>query len=66
MYAFGGNNVARSLDWVNAYDNAVDQWRTKTSMPSSLGFVRAETIGDKIYIFDTNITLEYTPSNDIQ
>jgi N-acetylneuraminic acid mutarotase len=66
MYAFGGNNVARSLDWVSAYDNAVDQWRTKTSMPSSLGFVRAETIGDKIYIFDTDITLEYTPSNDIQ
>lgn len=66
MYAFGGNNVARSLDWVNAYDNAADQWVTKTSMPSSLGFVRAETIGDKIYIFDTNITLEYTPSSDIQ
>jgi len=65
MYVFGGNNVARTLDWVNAYDNAIDQWITKTSMPSSLGFVRAETVGDRIYIFDTNTTLEYTPSNDI-
>jgi N-acetylneuraminic acid mutarotase len=65
MYVFGGNNVARSLDWVNAYDNTVDQWMPKTPMPSSQSFVRAETIGDKIYIFDTNITFEYTPSNDI-
>lgn len=66
MYVFGGNNVARSLDWVNAYDNLLDQWMPKTLMPSSLGFVRAETIGDKIYIFGTNTTLEYTPSYDIQ
>ena len=66
MYVFGGNNVDRTLDWVNAYDNSLDQWMPKTLMPDSLGFVRAETIGDKIYIFDTNATLEYTPSYDIQ
>ena len=66
MYAFGGNNVARSLDWVNAYDNSLDQWMQKTLMPSSLSFVRAETIGDRIYIFATDTTLEYTPSYDIQ
>jgi N-acetylneuraminic acid mutarotase len=66
MYVFGGNNVERSLDWVNVYDNASDQWSSKTSMPSSFGFVRAETIGDKIYVFDTSTTLEYIPSNDIR
>jgi len=65
MYVFGGNNTSRTLDWVNAYENAADQWTAKTSMPSSLGFVRAETAGDRIYIFDTNTTLEYTPANDI-
>jgi N-acetylneuraminic acid mutarotase len=65
MYVFGGNNSSPSLDWVNAYDNATNQWTAKTAMPSSLGFVRAETVGDKIYIFDTNSTLEYTPANDI-
>jgi N-acetylneuraminic acid mutarotase len=66
MYAFGGNNVVRLLDWVNAYDNAIDKWLPKTPMPTSLNFVRAETVGDKIYVFDTNNTLEYNPSNDIQ
>jgi N-acetylneuraminic acid mutarotase len=65
MYVFGGNNVARALDWVNVYDSVTNQWAPKSSMPSSLGFVRAETIGNKIYIFDTNTTLEYTPSNDL-
>ena len=65
MYVFGGNNVQRALDWVNAYDAATDQWILRTSMPYSLNYVRAETIGNKVYIFDTNITLEYTPSNDM-
>ncbi len=65
MYVFGGENSTPSLDWVNAYDNATDQWTAKTSMPSPLDFVRAETVGDRIYIFDTNTTLEYTPANDI-
>jgi N-acetylneuraminic acid mutarotase len=65
MYVFGGKNSTPTLDWVNAYDNATDQWTAKTPMPSGLGFVRAETVGDRIYIFDTNTTLEYTPANDI-
>ena len=65
MYVFGGKNTSPILDWVNVYENATNQWTTKTPMLSSLGFVRAETVGDRIYIFDTNTTLEYTPANDI-
>jgi len=65
MYTFGGNNVERALDWVQAYDNAADAWLNKTSMPVRLGYARAEVINDKIFVFGTDETLEYTPSNDI-
>jgi len=64
VYAFGGNNVARSLDWNQAYDNATDTWIAKQPMPISLGYVRAESIGDRIYVFGSDQTLEYTPAND--
>jgi hypothetical protein len=33
-------------------------------MPISLGYVRAESIGDRIYVFGSDQTLEYTPAND--
>ena len=64
MYAFGGKNVARSLDWVQAYDPAADAWRDKISLPVSSGYVRAAALEDKIYLFTTDETFEYTPAND--
>ena len=66
MYAFGGNNVARSLDLVSSYDPSIDEWSTKTPLPVSLGYVRAETMGSKVYAFETGNTFEYTPANDIR
>lgn len=66
MYVFGGNTWEGSKDWVDAYDISTDQWTSKTPMPLSLGSAHAETIGDKIYVFHTDTTLEYTPSNDIR
>lgn len=65
MYTFGGNNVARSLDIVEAYDSWSDTWSYKTSMPVGIDFVRAEVVNDKIYVFGESDTIEYTPSNDI-
>jgi N-acetylneuraminic acid mutarotase len=65
MYTFGGNNVARSLDWVQTYDNVANKWVGKTAMPSSEAFVRAEVIGDRIYIFAEANTYEYEPDNDL-
>jgi hypothetical protein len=65
MFAFGGNNTARSLDWNQAYDSAPDQWLGKLYMPENLGYVRAETIGDRIFVFSNRHTLEYTPGNDL-
>ena len=66
FYAIGGNNVARSLDLVTAYDYLTDQWTLKTPLPKRLALVQAEVIGDKIYVFEMDNTFEYTPSNDIR
>jgi N-acetylneuraminic acid mutarotase len=64
LYTFGGNNVARSLDWVRAYDPATDAWRGKVSLPDAAGYVRAVTVDERIFLFTTDKTYEYTPSND--
>jgi N-acetylneuraminic acid mutarotase len=64
LYTFGGNNVARSLDWVRAYDPAIDEWRGKVSLPVASGYVKAVSVGEKIYLFTTDNTYEYTPAND--
>jgi N-acetylneuraminic acid mutarotase len=66
LYAVGGSNFNGSLDLVSAYNSLTDQWVLKTPMPNSLSPVRAEVIGDKIYVFDDAITFEYTPANDIR
>ncbi len=65
MYVFGGNNWARSTDGSSAYDHATDTWHYKQVMPVSMGYARAETVNDKIYVFDSTTTLEYTPANDL-
>ncbi len=65
MFAFGGNNTARSLDWNEAYDPVSDNWLNKLDMPEDLGFVRAETTGDRIIVFSSRDTLGYTPGNDL-
>ena len=64
MYTFGGNNVARSLNWVRAYDPAIDAWRDKMPLPVSSGYVRAVSLGDDIYLFTTDETFVYTPASD--
>ena len=61
-----GSNVAHSLDQVSAYNYLTDHWFPKTPMPASLASVHAEVIGDKIYIFETDNTFEYTPASDIR
>jgi non-specific serine/threonine protein kinase len=66
VHTFGGSNVARTLDWVRAYDPVANTWTAKTALPMELGFTRAETIGDDILVFSTDGTLMYTPANDPQ
>ena len=34
-------------------------------MPTELAWPRGESVGDRLYIFDTEVTYEYTPDNDI-
>ncbi|MGD2053520.1 MAG: kelch repeat-containing protein [Gammaproteobacteria bacterium] len=66
MYVFGGSNWEGALDWADTYDSSKDQWISKTSMPLNLSSAHAETVGDKIYVFGTDATLEYNSSNDIK
>jgi hypothetical protein len=47
------------------YDPATDRWAAKTAMPQALAWPRAEAVNGKMYVFDGNATLEYTPANDI-
>ena len=65
MYTFGGrNHDAGELDWTRAYDSARDRWESKTPMPVALRNVRSEIVRDRVYVFSTDDTLEYTPSYD--
>ena len=66
FYAIGGSNVTPLLDLVTAYDYQTDQWTLKTPLPTGLTSVRAEAIGDKIYVFEMDNTFEYRPENDIR
>jgi N-acetylneuraminic acid mutarotase len=64
VYMFGGSNVARTLDWVRAYDPVLNTWIAKTALPMEMGFTQAETIGDQVIVFSMDNSLAYTPSND--
>jgi N-acetylneuraminic acid mutarotase len=64
VYTFGGSNVARTLNWVRAYDPVANTWTAKTALPMDFGFTQAETVGEQILVFSTDDTLRYTPAND--
>lgn len=61
----GGGNVARALSDVSSLETTSGTWQLKTEMPAALGSPRGEAVGDKMYVFDTDATYEYTPGNDI-
>ena len=61
----GGGNVARALTDVSSLDAISGTWRTRTPMPTALAWPRGESVGGKLYVFDTDTTYEYTPDNDI-
>ena len=61
----GGNNWARGLSDVSSLDPASANWRMRTAMPTELAWPRGESVGDRLYIFDTEVTYQYTPDNDI-
>ncbi len=64
VYTFGGSNVARTLDWVRAYDPVANTWIAKTALPMEMGFTQAEAIGDQVFVFSMDNSLAYTPAND--
>jgi hypothetical protein len=73
VFAIGGANWDRALSDVHALGVTLDQWTGKEQMRKGLdlpevkmAWPRAETANGRIYVFDTGITLEYTPSNDIR
>lgn len=66
VYAVGGSDTSGPLDLVEMYDDATNSWTTKTAMPVTIGYARVETVNNRVYVFDTGNTLEYTPGNDIK
>jgi non-specific serine/threonine protein kinase len=65
VYTAGGSNWEPALKTVRAYDPFTDEWSGKTEMPLALAWPHAELVNGKMYVFDGNNTLEYTPQNDI-
>ena len=65
LFSAGGGNVARALADLMMFDAGTGMWTPKTAMPVAMGWPRAEAVGGKVYVFDTDATLEYTPGNDI-
>jgi N-acetylneuraminic acid mutarotase len=65
VFVAGGGNWERALAEVSAYDVAADRWTARTQMPVRLDAPRAEAVGGKVYVMQGNVTLEYTPANDI-
>jgi len=65
VYAVGGGNWDRALADVASYDPVSDAWAGKTALPQGLPWPRAEAVNGRMYVFDTGVTLEYTPANDI-
>ena len=61
----GGGNWVRALDDVSSLDSASGNWQMKTAMPAALDWPRGEQVGDRVYVFDTDTSYEYTPGNDI-
>lgn len=61
----GGGNWARGLSDVTSLDAVSGMWQMKTAMPEEMAWPRAEAVGGKVYVFDTEMTYEYTPDNDI-
>lgn len=61
----GGGNWARGLSDVSSLDPASGNWRMRTAMPTELAWPRGESVGARMYVFDTEVTYEYTPDNDI-
>jgi N-acetylneuraminic acid mutarotase len=65
VFVAGGGNWERALAEVSAYDVAADRWTARTQMPMRLDAPRAEAVSGKVYVMQGNVTLEYTPANDI-
>lgn len=65
VYVAGGGNWDRALAEVSAYDAVADRWTAKTAMPVELSAPRAEAVDGKVYVMQGNVTLQYTPANDI-
>jgi len=65
VYTAGGSNWARALDYLDVYDPATNTWVGKTALPQLLAWPRGEAVNGKMYVFDGDVTLEYTPANDI-
>ncbi len=65
ILAFGGDNVARSIDTVMRYDPVADAWAYRMPMPAPEAGAKAEVVGRRIYVFSATATYVYAPDDEI-
>lgn len=64
IFSIGGENFWYQ-DSVEAFDPSDGAWHSKTPLPTPLSNIEAQSASGKIYVFQTSLTLEYTPENDL-
>jgi hypothetical protein len=64
IFAIGGENFWYQ-DAVEAFDPSDGAWHPKAPLPAPLSRIEAQSVNGKIYVFQSSITLEYTPENDL-
>jgi hypothetical protein len=64
IFCIGGENFP-DQDSVEAFDPSDGAWHGKAMLPAPLSRIEAQSVNGKIYVFQTSITLEYTPEQDL-
>jgi hypothetical protein len=61
IYVIGGNTNGT---FNQVYDPATNSWTTKASIPTAVNSYASTAVGNKIYIFTSNLTQIYNAEND--
>ena len=57
FFIAGGLNESR-LDSTEIYDPELASWRAGAALPSPRGYLRAASLGNRVFIFGSNILLQ--------
>lgn len=67
IFVAGGNyELSRAIAETSLYDPATNSWLPKTSMTSGLAEAASGIVDGKVYVFESLVSREYTPEDDIR